>query len=55
MSEATKKPKAYRGVECGNCGDPIEPGDWCGNDDCMLGNRDPTPTDTSAEDKMNST
>lgn len=25
-------------LECGMCGDPIEPlGDWCGNTDCPLG------------------
>lgn len=32
----------YDGLECGKCGDPISPGVWCGNDDCVLGNEGPT-------------
>lgn len=31
----------YDGLECGMCGDPIEPGEWCGNDDCPLGGDGP--------------
>lgn len=42
MSEATDLvTTAYDGVECGECGDPIEYGEWCGNDDCVLGNDGP--------------
>ena len=40
---------AYDGLECGECGDPIEPGVWCGNDDCMLGNDGPKPSREAAE------
>jgi hypothetical protein len=41
-----EKPPAYRGMECGECGDPITPGEWCGNEECPLGNYTPEYSDT---------
>lgn len=41
--------QAYEGLECGECGDPISPGEWCGNDDCILGNEGPKTSRDEAE------
>lgn len=51
MNKTTEKPAAYQNVECGNCGDPIEPGVWCGNDDCYMGNHEWETNLNSEEDE----
>ncbi len=28
--------KLYDGLECGLCGEPVEPEIWCGNEECAL-------------------
>lgn len=36
----------YEGLECGMCGESINKGEWCGNEDCPLG---PDPEETPSE------
>lgn len=37
MAESEKTlEEIYEPYECGMCGESIEPGEWCGNEDCPL-------------------